>query len=46
MHDVLQTDLFPKSRLSLDALSAFSDGTAEERGLAEFSLSDLTSHVL
>jgi len=32
MHDVLQTDLFPKSRLSLDALSVFSDATAEDRG--------------
>jgi Eco57I restriction-modification methylase/TaqI-like C-terminal specificity domain len=32
MHDVLQADLFPKSRLSLDALSVFSDATAEDRG--------------
>ena len=32
MHDVLQSDLFPKSRLSLDALSVFSDATAEARG--------------
>ncbi len=32
MHDVLQTDLFPKARLSLDALSVFSDATAEDRG--------------
>ncbi|MEI6071289.1 MAG: Eco57I restriction-modification methylase domain-containing protein [Verrucomicrobiae bacterium] len=32
MHDVLQTDLFPKSRLSLDALSVFSDAPAEDRG--------------
>lgn len=32
MHNVLQTDLFPKSRLSLDALSVFSDATAEDRG--------------
>jgi len=32
MHDVLQTDLFPKSRLSLDALSIFSDAPAEDRG--------------
>jgi hypothetical protein len=31
MHDVLQTDLFPKARLSLDALSVFSEATAEER---------------
>lgn len=51
MHDVLQTDLFP--RLSLDALSAFLDGIAEDRGavhtrpkVAEFSLSGLPSHVL
>ena len=32
MHDVLQADLFPKSRLPLDALSVFSDATAEDRG--------------
>jgi hypothetical protein len=32
MHDVLQIDLFPKARLSLDALSVFSDATAEDRG--------------
>ncbi len=32
MHDVLQIDLFPKSRLSLDALSVFSDASAEDRG--------------
>jgi len=32
MHDVLQTDLFPKARLSLDALSVFSDAAAEDRG--------------
>ena len=32
MHAVLQTELFPKSRLSLDALSVFSDAVGEERG--------------
>lgn len=32
MHDVLQADLFPKSRPSLDALSVFSDAPAEDRG--------------
>jgi len=32
MHDVLQTDLFPKAKLSLDALSFFSDAAAEDRG--------------
>lgn len=32
MHDVLQTDLFPKARLSLDALSVFSDAAALDRG--------------
>lgn len=32
MHDVLQADLFPKSRLSLDALGIFSDASAEDRG--------------
>jgi hypothetical protein len=32
MHDVLQSELFPKSRLSLDALSVFSDAAGEDRG--------------
>ncbi len=32
MHDVLQADLFPKARLSLDALSMFSEAPAEARG--------------
>ncbi|MEI6279384.1 MAG: Eco57I restriction-modification methylase domain-containing protein [Verrucomicrobiae bacterium] len=32
MHDVLQAELFPKSRLSLDALSVFSDAGADARG--------------
>lgn len=32
MHDVLQTELFPKARLSVDALSVFSDAAAEDRG--------------
>ncbi len=32
MHDLLQADLFPKARLSLDALSVFSEAPAEARG--------------
>jgi len=32
MQDTLQTDLFPESRLSVDALSIFSDAPAEDRG--------------
>jgi hypothetical protein len=52
MHDVLQSELFPKSGLSLDALSVFSDAAGEDRGavhtrpeVAEFSLSIPGSHV-
>lgn len=32
MHDVIQSDLFPPSRLSVDALDLFSEASAEERG--------------
>lgn len=32
MHAVSQPELFPKSRLSLDALSVFSDAVGEDRG--------------
>ncbi|GEM_PF-6853790 len=32
MHDVLQSELFPNSRLSLDALSVFSEAVGEDRG--------------
>ncbi len=32
MHDVLQTELFPKARLSLDALKDFSEAVADSRG--------------
>ncbi len=32
MHDVIQSDLFPPSRLSIDARDIFSDAPPEERG--------------
>ena len=32
MHDVFQSELFPNSRLSLDALSVFSKAVGEDRG--------------
>jgi len=32
MHSVLQSELFPKARFSLDAVSVFSDAAGEDRG--------------